>query len=340
MVGDSKEGHAKGDAITDYIIKNWDVFQIEGLIWKQRLMGYGGPVGRWVAMQSRGDRTQDHFDHPHVFIQKNASVRSFVDTLGGADPEGKVETGVGAAADAAVDTVRGMTEAVSTGVAMGLVRSLKYAYGYTVLRPIDFMGGFSYEFINGIVKDYRLKDFRALTRKDEKAEETPAIAKDERLGRFWPIMFASLTYYLAFGRAQDGKNMLESAVDTVGNAAAYPVSTRGARQPARVGVRLKIKDKAVARKVTKGKIERVGLDGVKTEREGAKRVGTATTKAGKRTATGLQKQGAKRSGTGTAAKARPSGDREVGGKENDGADRRSASVEVPESRAARTAERR
>ena len=66
MVGDDT---AKGDAITAWAIQNADQIGLKWVIWKQ-MMHY--PGGRTEPMEDRGSPTQNHMDHPHIFIDERA----------------------------------------------------------------------------------------------------------------------------------------------------------------------------------------------------------------------------------------------------------------------------
>lgn len=62
MVGDTSSGHALGDRVSRFLMSNWVDHAVKYLIWKQRIT-HGGT---WRDMASRGNRTADHWDHPHV----------------------------------------------------------------------------------------------------------------------------------------------------------------------------------------------------------------------------------------------------------------------------------
>lgn len=64
---------AAGDWITRYVIDNADRLGLIHVLWRQRI--YRGPAststnpkGRWMAMADRGNPTQNHMDHPHVWF--------------------------------------------------------------------------------------------------------------------------------------------------------------------------------------------------------------------------------------------------------------------------------
>lgn len=62
MVGNDTK---KGDAITQWAISNASALDVKWVIWKQA-MHY--PDGRVVPMEDRGSPTQNHMDHPHIFL--------------------------------------------------------------------------------------------------------------------------------------------------------------------------------------------------------------------------------------------------------------------------------
>ncbi|MGY1711235.1 hypothetical protein ACI8AC_17175 [Geodermatophilus sp. SYSU D00758] len=55
---------ASGDAIAQYVLDNADRFNVEYVIWKQRIHMAGG--SGWRAMEDRGSATANHMDHVHV----------------------------------------------------------------------------------------------------------------------------------------------------------------------------------------------------------------------------------------------------------------------------------
>ncbi|SFU01614.1 hypothetical protein SAMN05660657_04753 [Geodermatophilus amargosae] len=55
---------AKGDAVAQYVIDNAARFNVEYVIWKQRIFMIGG--SGWRAMEDRGSVTANHYDHVHV----------------------------------------------------------------------------------------------------------------------------------------------------------------------------------------------------------------------------------------------------------------------------------
>jgi hypothetical protein len=55
---------AKGDAVARYVIENAARFNVEYVIWKQRIHLIGG--SGWKPMADRGSPTANHMDHVHV----------------------------------------------------------------------------------------------------------------------------------------------------------------------------------------------------------------------------------------------------------------------------------
>lgn len=61
---ESPEGKALGDQIVDYFQANATFFQVDYLIWQQRIW----QNGTWSPMEDRGSPTDNHFDHVHVSV--------------------------------------------------------------------------------------------------------------------------------------------------------------------------------------------------------------------------------------------------------------------------------
>ena len=55
---------AKGDAVAQYVIDNAARFNVQYVIWQQRIYNIGG--SGWTAMEDRGSATANHMDHVHV----------------------------------------------------------------------------------------------------------------------------------------------------------------------------------------------------------------------------------------------------------------------------------
>ena len=55
---------AKGNAVAQYVIDNAERFNVEYVIWQQRIFIIGG--SGWRAMEDRGSVTANHYDHVHV----------------------------------------------------------------------------------------------------------------------------------------------------------------------------------------------------------------------------------------------------------------------------------
>lgn len=65
MVGDNAAGHATGDEYVKWAMENAQALNIKYIIWKQRTWK-PGMKGFGPLMKSRGNRTEDHWDHPHT----------------------------------------------------------------------------------------------------------------------------------------------------------------------------------------------------------------------------------------------------------------------------------
>jgi hypothetical protein len=55
---------AKGDAVAQFVIDNAARFNVDYVIWKQRIHIIGG--SGWTPMEDRGSPTANHMDHVHV----------------------------------------------------------------------------------------------------------------------------------------------------------------------------------------------------------------------------------------------------------------------------------
>lgn len=65
----SRHDRAIGDGIVDYLLAHRDQFGVQGIIWRQRLIGYSDTkFARWRPMADRGTATANHMDHVHVLF--------------------------------------------------------------------------------------------------------------------------------------------------------------------------------------------------------------------------------------------------------------------------------
>lgn len=64
MVG-TGSGQRRGDGIAAYYLKHQKALGLRWLIWRQQI--YNVAKKNWRMMEDRGNPTQNHFDHPHVF---------------------------------------------------------------------------------------------------------------------------------------------------------------------------------------------------------------------------------------------------------------------------------
>lgn len=124
----------------------------------------------------------------------------------------------------------------------------------------------------------------------------PKIDPKSTLGRFWPLMFVGLSYVLAFAKA-DGKNYLESGIETAGNMVNFPTGIRGSRQPSSVKVPLAIKGKVIKSSGSRSRVERITADSEKTstilEKPGRKEKTSSGQTQGKRKTKGRSAMGRK-----------------------------------------------
>jgi hypothetical protein len=66
MVGNTRAGHRKGDALVGELIRNHRKHRVKYIIWRQRIWY---PGRGWKKMSDRGSPTQNHMDHPHVLYR-------------------------------------------------------------------------------------------------------------------------------------------------------------------------------------------------------------------------------------------------------------------------------
>ncbi|MHA2788320.1 peptidoglycan DD-metalloendopeptidase family protein [Corynebacterium sp. S7] len=84
----SDDGRVLGDSVTEYVLGNWDEFNVDYIIWRQELIYPDSTSG----MEDRGSPTQNHFDHVHISLEPSEM----------AEPNSDVGTGpMGGAASAA-----------------------------------------------------------------------------------------------------------------------------------------------------------------------------------------------------------------------------------------------
>lgn len=68
---------AVGDLIADYVWKHRKRLGLKHVIWKQRIKSTSVQPGVWRKMANRGSPTNNHMDHPHVFLSgKTVAART------------------------------------------------------------------------------------------------------------------------------------------------------------------------------------------------------------------------------------------------------------------------
>lgn len=88
MVGDTPEGHAQGDYLVDALLAQRDALGIDYILWRQRSIS-ARTGWEWRPMASRGSRTLDHWDHPHVqTVPGDTGAALALGCVLGADPLG------------------------------------------------------------------------------------------------------------------------------------------------------------------------------------------------------------------------------------------------------------
>lgn len=82
----SQDGITLGDSIVEYILGNWEFFDVNYIIWRQQLIYPGSSE----TMADRGSPTQNHFDHVHVSVNSSEMATPASDIgagpIGGAAP--------------------------------------------------------------------------------------------------------------------------------------------------------------------------------------------------------------------------------------------------------------
>lgn len=63
---------AMGDAVADFVWKHRGRYDLQHVIWKQRIRSTKVSPGVWRKMADRGSGTNNHMDHPHIFLGVNA----------------------------------------------------------------------------------------------------------------------------------------------------------------------------------------------------------------------------------------------------------------------------
>lgn len=65
----SRHDRAIGDGISQYLLENRERLGVQGIIWRQRLIGYSDRGFKsWRPMAGRGNPTANHMDHVHVLF--------------------------------------------------------------------------------------------------------------------------------------------------------------------------------------------------------------------------------------------------------------------------------
>ena len=61
-----------GDAVADFVWKHRDRYDLQHVIWKQRIRSTKTQPGVWRGMADRGSGTNNHMDHTHIWFGPNA----------------------------------------------------------------------------------------------------------------------------------------------------------------------------------------------------------------------------------------------------------------------------
>lgn len=63
-----------GDAVVDFVWANRSRYDLEHIIWKQRIKSTKVSPGVWRKMSDRGSPTENHMDHPHILTGPNPKI--------------------------------------------------------------------------------------------------------------------------------------------------------------------------------------------------------------------------------------------------------------------------
>lgn len=74
MIHDIADGKAVGFQIAEYLQHNQDWMGVRYVIYRQKIWMAGTDFGRWTKMEDRGSPTQNHMDHVHVSLAKDAGM--------------------------------------------------------------------------------------------------------------------------------------------------------------------------------------------------------------------------------------------------------------------------
>jgi hypothetical protein len=156
-------------------------------------------------------------------------------TIAGPMPDvGTTATGSGLFSDVAQtalpDWLAALPGAIADGILRALLTVVGFAYGFLVLRLIDFWGGFWWELTSKLLGEMApwLEEIDLIKMATGQETETPELPPirggailldDEALNRLFFVLFAIFSYQLAFGRDQQGNNRLENILGGLGGAA-------------------------------------------------------------------------------------------------------------------------
>lgn len=63
-----------GDAVVDFVWANRSRYDLQHIIWKQRIKSTKNSPGVWRGMSDRGSPTENHMDHPHILTGPNPKI--------------------------------------------------------------------------------------------------------------------------------------------------------------------------------------------------------------------------------------------------------------------------
>ncbi len=217
----------------------------------------GTQIGKIGADASNGDgaRTDTHV-HIQVATSKAGALATGMhrDVVDPAILFGTDGTGGGPKLPGAPDgmTPAGISQGIGVGVANGAMWALKKVYAYTILRPLDYAGGFTFEFTRLVLDDF---DPGGLFPRIEAAYRAKGAARESALEEITAqrrrmlafIALAVLTYHIPFARDDTGAIAVERTLTNTTDAVSQRLESRGAekRQPRTATLKAREKGRAV-----------------------------------------------------------------------------------------------
>jgi hypothetical protein len=145
---------------------------------------------------------------------------------------------IGGRLERATDRLGILTEGIANGVLRAVLTVAGFAYGFLVLRLLDFWGGFWWELTGKLIGELapwleEVDLIKVATGRETETPELPPIRSgglvldDTALNRLFFLLFAIFSYQLAWGRDASGNYRMDSALGGLG--ALSNVELRGKR---------------------------------------------------------------------------------------------------------------